>query len=230
VRVLRQRHRRARPARRLVPRHPVHAGPHGQSRSAAPATARPQDVLRAHRPDRRDPPRRTLPHLGHRRRQQRLGRHMDAALLLLARIVAAATSRPTVAAGLVRVRAVAGRALDRARRGARPVDRGRARAVGARPGLPRPGGRADRHRGDGRGRLRSGRTRWSLSVIPGSVGGFGAVRRDPRLPVSHLPADWPAVRAQALFRDLEAASLSPAHSLAASLLDLQPDAVRTKRP
>ncbi|MEU4155027.1 PaaX family transcriptional regulator C-terminal domain-containing protein [Actinoplanes sp. NPDC026670] len=59
---------------------------------------------------------------------------------------------------------------------------------------------------------------------------LGAIRRDPRLPVSHLPADWPAVRAQALFRDLEAASLSPAHSLAASLLDLQPDAVRTKRP
>ncbi|BEL08416.1 PaaX family transcriptional regulator C-terminal domain-containing protein [Actinoplanes sichuanensis] len=58
---------------------------------------------------------------------------------------------------------------------------------------------------------------------------LGAIRRDPRLPVEHLPADWPAVRAQALFRDLEAASLRPAHSLAASVLDLQPDEVRASR-
>ncbi|MFI7544795.1 PaaX family transcriptional regulator C-terminal domain-containing protein [Actinoplanes sp. NPDC049599] len=51
-----------------------------------------------------------------------------------------------------------------------------------------------------------------------------AIRRDPRLPVEHLPADWPAVRAQKLFRELEASSLEPARALAATLLDLLPDA------
>ncbi|GGN75216.1 PaaX family transcriptional regulator [Actinoplanes lobatus] len=55
---------------------------------------------------------------------------------------------------------------------------------------------------------------------------LGAIRRDPRLPVEHLPVGWPAVRAQKLFRDLDAASLSPARALAAGLLDLTPSAVR----
>ncbi|MEV0902023.1 PaaX family transcriptional regulator C-terminal domain-containing protein [Actinoplanes sp. NPDC049802] len=55
---------------------------------------------------------------------------------------------------------------------------------------------------------------------------LGAIRRDPRLPVEHLPAGWPAVRAQKLFRDLEAATLQPARDLAAGLLDLTPSAVR----
>jgi phenylacetic acid degradation operon negative regulatory protein len=50
-----------------------------------------------------------------------------------------------------------------------------------------------------------------------------AIRRDPRLPVEHLPPDWPAVRAQKVFRDLEAAYAEPARAIAAGLLDLQPD-------
>jgi phenylacetic acid degradation operon negative regulatory protein len=58
---------------------------------------------------------------------------------------------------------------------------------------------------------------------------LGAIRRDPRLPVEHLPPDWPAARAQTLFREMEAASMPPARALAASLLDLQPDEVRTTR-
>jgi len=44
-----------------------------------------------------------------------------------------------------------------------------------------------------------------------------AIRRDPRLPVEHLPADWPAVRAQKLFRDLELCYAEPT-----APLDLQP--------
>ncbi|WP_233625112.1 PaaX family transcriptional regulator C-terminal domain-containing protein [Actinoplanes sp. ATCC 53533] len=52
---------------------------------------------------------------------------------------------------------------------------------------------------------------------------LGAIRRDPRLPVEHLPPGWPAVRAQKLFRELEAAGLEPARATAATLLDLRPD-------
>ncbi|MBG0562730.1 PaaX family transcriptional regulator [Actinoplanes sp. NEAU-A11] len=52
---------------------------------------------------------------------------------------------------------------------------------------------------------------------------LGAIRRDPRLPVEHLPAAWPAVRAQKLFRELEASYLEPSREVAAGLLDLQPD-------
>ncbi|GAA4953208.1 PaaX family transcriptional regulator C-terminal domain-containing protein [Actinoplanes utahensis] len=52
---------------------------------------------------------------------------------------------------------------------------------------------------------------------------LGAIRRDPRLPVEHLPPDWPAVRAQKLFRDLESSSLAPATAIAATLLDLRPE-------
>lgn len=47
-----------------------------------------------------------------------------------------------------------------------------------------------------------------------------AIRRDPRLPVEHLPDDWPAVRAQKLFRELDAAYAKPP----AGFLDLQPSA------
>jgi phenylacetic acid degradation operon negative regulatory protein len=51
---------------------------------------------------------------------------------------------------------------------------------------------------------------------------LGAIRRDPRLPVEHLPAGWPAVGAQKLFRELEIAYAEPARAVAAELLDLQP--------
>ncbi|GAB3447411.1 PaaX family transcriptional regulator C-terminal domain-containing protein [Actinophytocola sediminis] len=50
------------------------------------------------------------------------------------------------------------------------------------------------------------------------------IRRDPRLPVRHLPADWPAVPAQQAFHRLEAALDQPARELAAGLLDTVPDA------
>lgn len=49
------------------------------------------------------------------------------------------------------------------------------------------------------------------------------IRRDPRLPVEHLPAGWPAVPAQILFRKLESAYAEPAAAVAGALLDLQPD-------
>jgi len=49
-----------------------------------------------------------------------------------------------------------------------------------------------------------------------------AIRRDPRLPVRHLPDDWPAVPAQAVFRRLESALEEPARALAEPLLDTRP--------
>jgi phenylacetic acid degradation operon negative regulatory protein len=50
------------------------------------------------------------------------------------------------------------------------------------------------------------------------------IRRDPRLPVRHLPAQWPAVRAQDLFYHL-AARLDPdARAIAAEILDTMPNA------
>jgi phenylacetic acid degradation operon negative regulatory protein len=49
------------------------------------------------------------------------------------------------------------------------------------------------------------------------------IRRDPRLPVRHLPQDWPAARAQKLFRHLAATLDGPARELAATLLDTRPD-------
>jgi phenylacetic acid degradation operon negative regulatory protein len=55
---------------------------------------------------------------------------------------------------------------------------------------------------------------------------LGAIRRDPRLPVQHLPQDWPAVRAQKVFRHLEATFDGPARLVAATLLDTRPDTGR----
>jgi len=49
-----------------------------------------------------------------------------------------------------------------------------------------------------------------------------AIQRDPRLPVQHLPADWPAARAQKVFQHLEAALDGPAREIAASILDTRP--------
>lgn len=47
------------------------------------------------------------------------------------------------------------------------------------------------------------------------------IRRDPRLPVRHLPDDWPAVRAQATFHRLAGALEEPARAQAATLLDMR---------
>jgi phenylacetic acid degradation operon negative regulatory protein len=49
-----------------------------------------------------------------------------------------------------------------------------------------------------------------------------AIRRDPRLPVEHLPADWPAARAQREFRALAESYRPVARRIAAGLLDLRP--------
>jgi phenylacetic acid degradation operon negative regulatory protein len=49
------------------------------------------------------------------------------------------------------------------------------------------------------------------------------IRRDPRLPVQHLPAGWPAVRAQELFIGLNTDLDQPARAIAAELLDTMPD-------
>jgi phenylacetic acid degradation operon negative regulatory protein len=49
------------------------------------------------------------------------------------------------------------------------------------------------------------------------------IRTDPRLPVQHLPDDWPAVPAQKAFHTLEATLDPPARTIAATLLDTVPD-------
>lgn len=46
------------------------------------------------------------------------------------------------------------------------------------------------------------------------------VRHDPHLPAEHLPADWPAIRAEQLFRELAEHLTAPARTEAAALLDL----------
>lgn len=51
------------------------------------------------------------------------------------------------------------------------------------------------------------------------------IRTDPRLPVVHLPEDWPAIPAQKTFHDIESTLAGPAADLAAELLDTAPDAV-----
>ncbi|PRX45928.1 PaaX family transcriptional regulator [Prauserella shujinwangii] len=49
------------------------------------------------------------------------------------------------------------------------------------------------------------------------------VRQDPRLPQQHLPADWPAERAQRVFRALHADFEPAARATAADVLDTIPD-------
>jgi phenylacetic acid degradation operon negative regulatory protein len=49
------------------------------------------------------------------------------------------------------------------------------------------------------------------------------IRRDPRLPAEHLPADWPAAPAQELFRALNDRLTAPAAEVAAALLETLPD-------
>lgn len=46
------------------------------------------------------------------------------------------------------------------------------------------------------------------------------VRHDPRLPAEHLPADWPAIRAEELFRTLARQHEAPARAEADALLDV----------
>jgi phenylacetic acid degradation operon negative regulatory protein len=49
------------------------------------------------------------------------------------------------------------------------------------------------------------------------------IRRDPRLPVQHLPETWPAERAEELFRALYATFARAARAIAAEVLDVIPD-------
>lgn len=48
------------------------------------------------------------------------------------------------------------------------------------------------------------------------------VRTDPRLPLEHLPADWPAAGAEAMFHAVSAQVTEPARALAAELLEVVP--------
>ncbi|MET9090055.1 PaaX family transcriptional regulator C-terminal domain-containing protein [Streptomyces sp. NPDC004237] len=48
------------------------------------------------------------------------------------------------------------------------------------------------------------------------------IRTDPRLPVRHLPADWPAHRAEATFQRVAAETEGPARLMAGDLLDTIP--------
>jgi phenylacetic acid degradation operon negative regulatory protein len=52
------------------------------------------------------------------------------------------------------------------------------------------------------------------------------IRQDPRLPVQHLPDNWPAVPAQQAFHHIEAHLDQPARTLAIPLLHTIPDQVR----
>lgn len=45
------------------------------------------------------------------------------------------------------------------------------------------------------------------------------IRADPRLPAEHLPVDWPAIRAEQVFRTLAQQYEAPARALAADMLD-----------
>jgi phenylacetic acid degradation operon negative regulatory protein len=50
------------------------------------------------------------------------------------------------------------------------------------------------------------------------------IRADPRLPAEHLPADWPAAKAESLFIQLDKTVERPASEIAQRILDLRPTA------
>jgi phenylacetic acid degradation operon negative regulatory protein len=47
------------------------------------------------------------------------------------------------------------------------------------------------------------------------------IRVDPRLPAGHLPADWPAAKAESLFVELDKTVAQPAGEIARQILDLR---------
>jgi phenylacetic acid degradation operon negative regulatory protein len=55
------------------------------------------------------------------------------------------------------------------------------------------------------------------------------VRSDPRLPAQHLPDDWPAIRAERIFRTLSTQYDAPAKQLADAVLDTVPAEPETDR-
>jgi phenylacetic acid degradation operon negative regulatory protein len=50
------------------------------------------------------------------------------------------------------------------------------------------------------------------------------IRADPRLPADHLPAGWPAAKAESLFVELDKTVARPAGEIARQILDLRPAA------
>ena len=50
------------------------------------------------------------------------------------------------------------------------------------------------------------------------------IRADPRLPAEHLPADWPAAKAESLFVELDQGVAKRAGEIAREILDLRPTA------
>lgn len=83
------------------------------------------------------------------------------------------------------------------------------------------------------GRYRDFMTRWEGDgpVLPDPLAAqlvlqaqwLEVIRRDPRLPAAHLPADWPAEPAQRLFRELYAELDPEARRITADVLDVIPD-------
>ncbi|MET3421826.1 phenylacetic acid degradation operon negative regulatory protein [Actinoplanes tereljensis] len=74
-------------------------------------------------------------------------------------------------------------------------------------------------------------TRWEGSAIPADplaaklhlvTDWLQIIRRDPRLPMPHLPQSWPAVAAQELFFRLNQQLAGPAATIAAGLLETVP--------
>ena len=51
------------------------------------------------------------------------------------------------------------------------------------------------------------------------------IRADPRLPAEHLPADWPAAKAESLFVELDKTVEQAAGKIAQQILDLRPMAI-----
>src|SRR5688500_7162691 len=90
--------RRAGPRRRLRARRPLHALPDGAARPAAPRAARTEGLPRAHAALPRGAPRRRRARVAHRSGARRVGRHLDAAVVQPARLLAAATPRAAVPA------------------------------------------------------------------------------------------------------------------------------------
>ncbi|WP_436530732.1 PaaX family transcriptional regulator [Actinoplanes sp. HUAS TT8] len=73
--------------------------------------------------------------------------------------------------------------------------------------------------------------RWASPVFPGDplaaklhlvTDWLQIIRRDPRLPIPHLPSDWPAAAAQELFFSLNNRLATPAAEIAATLLETIP--------
>ncbi len=48
------------------------------------------------------------------------------------------------------------------------------------------------------------------------------IRKDPRLPITNLPADWPAVPAQHLFHELHERHVADAEAAASALIESIP--------